>query len=272
MQKAKWDLGQKMISKRTLHPRDEKFDLKTAKQLIEGTYHEEDEENEDLFVPQALQDMDTSMKQKREDIRATTAVSDLTRMAKELLEQGGKNIDPRQKVDNIPNELKVAFNLPKDMLGLEIDFLEVRMVDAQFKKRVPVWSGQEVLEQTLNMKKSAWVLNQINATRVWPKGVYNKIKKARSVLKAFTRTSFFDNLMTFCVLVNTIGMSMDSYDIDPKVASDIEFLNTIFTWIFIAEMSMKLLARGAKKYAAERMNLLDGAVVTISIIEMVMQA
>jgi len=46
-------------------------------------------------VPQALQDMDTSMKQKREDIRATTAVSDLTRMAKELLEQGGKNIDPR---------------------------------------------------------------------------------------------------------------------------------------------------------------------------------
>ena len=63
MQKAKWDLGQKMISKRVQHPRDEKFGLKEARQLIEGTYHEEDEISEDLFVPKALQDMDTSMRQ-----------------------------------------------------------------------------------------------------------------------------------------------------------------------------------------------------------------
>ena len=37
-------------------------------------------------------------------------------------------------------------------------------------------------------------------------------------------------------------------------------------------MSLKLLARGPKKYAAERMNLLDGGVVMLSIIEMMMES
>ena len=40
------------------------------------------------------------------------------------------------------------------MTNLEIDFLEVRKVDAQFKKRTPIWSGQDVLETALNMAKS----------------------------------------------------------------------------------------------------------------------
>ena len=49
-------------------------------------------------------------------------------------------------------------------------------------------------------------------------------------------------------------------------------MNEIFTWIFIAEMGMKLLARGPKKYSAERMNLLDGGVVILSIVEMIITA
>lgn len=49
-------------------------------------------------------------------------------------------------------------------------------------------------------------------------------------------------------------------------------MNEIFTWIFIVEMTVKLLARGPKKYAKEPMNLLDGGVVTLSIVEIVMAA
>lgn len=49
--------------------------------------------------------------------------------------------DPRNKSDHIPNDIKKAFSLPEDMTNLEIDFLEVRKVDAQFKKRTAVWSG-----------------------------------------------------------------------------------------------------------------------------------
>ena len=53
----------------------------------------------------------------------------------------------------------------------------------------------------------------MNEIRVWPKGIYNQIKKARSVLKALTRTNIFNTAMTLSVLVNTIGMAMESYDI-----------------------------------------------------------
>lgn len=45
-------------------------------------------------------------------------------------------------------------------------------------------------------------------------------------------------------------------------------MNNAFTWIFIVEMSMKLLAVGFLGYARERMNFLDGAVVILSIVEL----
>ena len=44
------------------------------------------------------------------------------------------------------------------------------------------------------------------------------------------------------------------------------------TWIFICEMGLKLLARGPKKYANEKMNLLDGGVVILSIVEIIMES
>ena len=70
--------------------------------------------------------------------------------------------------------------------------------------------------------------------------------------------------------MNTIVMGMDSYDIDEKTAKDLEQLNDVFTWIFIVEMAIKLLAIGPRKYSANVMNLLDGGVVMLSIIEMAM--
>lgn len=41
----------------------------------------------------------------------------------------------------MPDELKKAFNLPKSMADYDIDFNQVRNVDSQFKKRLPIWSG-----------------------------------------------------------------------------------------------------------------------------------
>ena len=110
----------------------------------------------------------------------------------------------------------------------------------------------------------------MNKTRVWPKGFYNYVKKFRSFLKAFTRMSLFENFLTLCVLINTIVMAMDSYDIDAQTLNTLEFLNEIFTWIFIVEMTIKLMARGVKKYVQEPMNLLDGGVVILSIVEIIM--
>lgn len=112
----------------------------------------------------------------------------------------------------------------------------------------------------------------MNLIRVWPKGFYNLVKKVRSVIKDFCRLSIFNAFLTTCVLINTIGMAMDSYDIDDKTLKDLEDMNLVFTWIFIVEMALKLLAFGPKKYSREVMNLLDGGVVTLSIVEMAMTA
>lgn len=85
-----------------------------------------------------------------------------------------------------------------------------------------------------------------------------------------TRTAVFENLMTLSVLINTIGMAMDSYDMDAETEKNIELMNVVFTWTFIVELVLKLFARGFKKYVSEKFNLLDGAVVLLSIVEMVM--
>jgi len=114
------------------------------------------------------------------------------------------------------------------------------------------------------------VVNHFNIIRVWPKGFHNAIKKFRCLLKYIIRLSIFDNALTAIVLANTVGMAMDSYSITPETQSNIEFMNEIFTWIFIVEMTMRILARGPKKYVSETMNLLDGGVVCLSIIEMIM--
>ena len=48
-------------------------------------------------------------------------------------------------------------------------------------------------------------------------------------------------------------------------------MNEVFTYIFIFEMGIKLLAIGPKKYAASKWNLLDGGVVILSIIELIIE-
>ena len=45
--------------------------------------------------------------------------------------------------------------------------------------------------------------------------------------------------------------------------------NTVFTWIFIAELSLKIIGLGPIKYLKDRLNYLDGIVVVVSIAELI---
>ena len=101
---------------------------------------------------------------------------------------------------------------------------------------------------------------------------FGMVKKARVLLKMFVRTTLFDQFMTQSVLLNTIVMAMDKYGIDKETEMTLEEINSVFTWIFIVEMGCKLLAVGPKKYVGETMNILDGAVVSLSIIELTIAA
>jgi hypothetical protein len=154
----------------------------------------------------------------------------------------------------------------------KINFNEVIKKDCSRKRNTPMWSGQEVLEIGLNNELSEWVVERINAVRVWPKGWFNLIKKARVLLKMIVKHKIFDSAMTGCVLLNTIVMGMEHYDMTEEMIYFTTTANDWFTWIFIVEMTSKLLAIGAKKYLQDKMNWLDGGVVSISIIELVITA
>jgi hypothetical protein len=62
---------------------------------------------------------------------------------------------------------------------------------------------------------------------------------------------------------------MNQYGLTEEMDILLEIFNLYFTWIFIFEMSWKILAIGINKYVADKMNCLDGFVVILSVIELI---
>lgn len=109
--------------------------------------------------------------------------------------------------------IKQEFDLPDiQEEGNDINFQEVLRKDCSRKRNTPMWSGQEVLEIGLNNELASWVVERINAVRVWPKGWFEYLKKARVCLKMIVKHKLFDSAMTTCVLLNTIVMGMEHYN------------------------------------------------------------
>lgn len=154
----------------------------------------------------------------------------------------------------------------------EVNFDKVREKDVAYKKLRPMWSGQDVLREHMDNASSLWVVNQINMIRVWPTGMFGLYKRWRYYLRKLVLAGFYDAFMTFAVLLNTIVLAADHYGISQEMADMLDYFNEWFTWIFIFEMSSKILAIGLNKYVADRMNWLDGGVVLLSVFEMVMES
>ena len=49
-------------------------------------------------------------------------------------------------------------------------------------------------------------------------------------------------------------------------------MNSVFTYIFIIELTMKLIAVGPSRYLSDKMNYMDGGVVLMSIVELVINS
>lgn len=74
--------------------------------------------------------------------------------------------------------------------------------------------------------------------------------------------------MIYFVLFNTIILGMERYDIPEDQSKMLKDMNEIFTFIFIAELGLKLTALGPIKYLKDSMNYLDLFVVILSIVEL----
>lgn len=51
--------------------------------------------------------------------------------------------------DEIPKHVREELDLPKTIGKNEINYTEVRIKDCNIKRKTPVWSGQDVLEDSL---------------------------------------------------------------------------------------------------------------------------
>ena len=216
--------------------------MEDIKKLREGTFYDQDEEGSfgdkaDEALAAADKKVNKAIYLNRENLHNEMELEQFEEAVAIVANQAGAE-DKNKKLDSIPDDIRKELNLPSDMMGFEIDFEEVRLMDASLKRKKFYWSGQDVLDESINKAMSTQVIKKFNALRVWPKFTEGLIKKARCLLKMLVKSSLFGNAMTMSVLGNTIVMAMDAYGISEELAKQLAFYNEVFTWIFIVEMCM----------------------------------
>ena len=91
------------------------------------------------------------------------------------------------------------------------------------------------------------------------------------VCNKIVETSVFSTLMLLAIGTNTVSMSLDRYPISDEELTLLELINNVCTWIFIGEMLLKIAGLGIVTYVTDAVNLFDGFVVIVSIIELGME-
>lgn len=66
--------------------------------------------------------------------------------------------------------------------------------------------------------------------------------------------SQFNVFIILCIAVNTVTLSLDKYPIDYDLYMNLEITNNVCTFIFVAEMVVKLLGLGLRGYLLDGMN------------------
>lgn len=97
------------------------------------------------------------------------------------------------------------------------------------------------------------------------KGFFGLIRVFRKKILFIVSDPLYDNLMLVVVLLNTSLMSLNGYvqtDLPPY-----SYINKAFTFIFVADVVLKITAYGIK-FFGDMMNLFDTAVVAVSLVEL----
>lgn len=94
------------------------------------------------------------------------------------------------------------------------------------------------------------------------KGLFGVIRVFRKKILFIVSDPIYDNLILIVVLLNTLLMSLNGYvQTDSPPYSNI---NETFTFIFVADVTLKIIAYGLK-FFGDMMNLFDTAVVAVSL-------
>ncbi|XP_070704027.1 sodium channel protein type 4 subunit alpha B [Pempheris klunzingeri] len=87
-------------------------------------------------------------------------------------------------------------------------------------------------------------------------------------LYIFVTDPFVDLGITICIVLNTVFMAMEHYQMTEEFEELLSIGNLVFTGIFTAEMVLKLLAMDPYYYFQVGWNIFDSIIVTMSLLEL----
>eukprot|EP00756_Hemistasia_phaeocysticola_P018451 Hpha_TRINITY_DN15595_c0_g2::TRINITY_DN15595_c0_g2_i1::g.108714::m.108714/K04842/SCN10A; voltage-gated sodium channel type X alpha len=110
----------------------------------------------------------------------------------------------------------------------------------------------------------------IRRSTIFPSAFHGdqKVNPVRRAVQRVTDSPAFQWSVLGFIVVNTVLLSVEHHGQPQSLTDFLTVANYVFIGIFAAEMLLKLVAMGLRDYAKDGFNLLDGAVVIVSFVEL----
>jgi len=90
------------------------------------------------------------------------------------------------------------------------------------------------------------------------------------MLFEFVAHKYFELFIALVIVANILVMTISDDDISASMTATLTMLNSVFSYIFITELTLKLIAYG-KSYFLSGWNIFDFFVVSASVFDIILQ-
>ena len=158
---------------------------------------------------------------------------------------------------------------PQAIMSVSETIKKILAEESSEEKKLSIfWSGQEVIPSS-DADSAVFIANSLSEIKLFPKGKKGILKKIRYTVKNIINHPLIQQLLMFCVIINTIILSLDRYNQPVGEENICQAINIAFTCLFALEMFLKIFGIGIVKYLSDGLNYLDGFVVILSLVELI---
>ncbi|CAF4598355.1 unnamed protein product [Rotaria sp. Silwood1] len=100
---------------------------------------------------------------------------------------------------------------------------------------------------------------------------YTHFSPWRKYLHDLCINKYFDLIIAVIIGFNVITMSLEYYSMPSNLDKFLEYCNYVFTFVFLIEFILKIIALGPSHYFKDKWNQLDSFIVLLSIVSIVME-
>ena len=256
---VKSEKSKSIVGKETYKSKDESTAIGQKKSIKSNIMSKKSEKSFDYGSPSSarLKDSENGKNTPRENNTPRSNLNNASR-------------DDHSSLNNTEVNKSAAIKQKQEIDGISAPDLMKKMIEDLEPNKKPfiVWSGQDILSQNDDYLAQQ-TTGFLTGVRIWQKGIKGIYRKSRYVIKTILESQLIDAFLILCGLANTVILAMSRYEQPEREASIIQIMNNVFTGIFIAEMALKIFAIGIVKYVFDAMNIIDGVVVILSIVEII---